>query len=102
ISKRHGARNNEMATQRENDQGCEVADEDDGGDEAGKEPQDAHADAEGFAIGGEEFLLFGGLRIDEADERGAQDRLVDDLVEPTDGRLPTTEELAHAGEHEEE
>ena len=66
----------------------------------GEQPQDAEADVPRLGVGREEFLVLVLLRVQQPDERRAQDALVDHLVQPVDRLLRLEEQLPHPAEHD--
>ena len=53
----------------------------------GEQPQDAEADVARLGVGGEELVVLVLLRIEQPDQRRAEDALVDHLVQPVDRLL---------------
>ncbi len=91
-----------MPAEHQDGKGCKVGDERDDGNHGGENTQDLQPHILCIGISGEEFFVLGLLCIQNADEGGAQNAFVDDLVEPVDDLLRALEERAHAGEQHKE
>ncbi len=81
----------EAAAEQKNDDRRRIDSQGDGRDQGGHDAEDGEADIPRFGIRDREFLSLESLGIEDADERGAQDALVDDAVLPVDGFLTALE-----------
>ena len=67
--------------------------------QAGEQPQDARLMSRASVLAARNFVVLVLLRVEQPDQRGAEDALVDDLVQPVDRLLRLGEQLADAPEH---
>ncbi len=87
IAQTHAAGDHEMAAQQQDDDGRDIGGERDGRDQAGEQAQNAQPEVSRLGVGRQEFLVFDLLRVEQPDQRGAQNAFVDHAVQPVD-RLP--------------
>ena len=91
----------EAAAQQKNDDGGQIDGQGDGRDHGGHDAQDGEADIPGLGVRGSEFFRLEALRIEDADERGSEDALIDDAVQPVDGFLAALEQNPDLPQREE-
>ena len=101
ISQGHAAEDHEAAAEQKNDDGGQIDGQGDGRDHGGHDAEDGEADIPGLGVRGSEFFSLEALRIEDADERGSEDALIDDAVQPVDGFLTALEQNSDLPEREE-